>query len=115
MWKLVARFGSFADRDLAAKKGFATVIMESSEKLDDQLQRAPPPGGELLGLIHGAHPALAELPHDAVVHREHLPGLELDQPRHAGRVSQVTPPGRTLRASSVGGRCTPAQAGASCT
>jgi uncharacterized protein YndB with AHSA1/START domain len=34
-WTFVARFDSLADRDLAAKKGFATIITQGSEKLND--------------------------------------------------------------------------------
>jgi uncharacterized protein YndB with AHSA1/START domain len=34
-WKLVARFDSLADRDIAVKNGFASVITQGSEKLND--------------------------------------------------------------------------------
>ena len=34
-WKFVARFESLAERDIAVKKGFATVITQGSEKLND--------------------------------------------------------------------------------
>jgi uncharacterized protein YndB with AHSA1/START domain len=34
-WKFVARFDSLAERDIALKKGFATVITQGCEKLDD--------------------------------------------------------------------------------
>jgi len=34
-WKFVARFDSLAERDIAVKKGFATVITQGSEKLND--------------------------------------------------------------------------------
>jgi uncharacterized protein YndB with AHSA1/START domain len=34
-WKLVALFDSIADRDLATRRGFARVITQGSEKLDD--------------------------------------------------------------------------------
>lgn len=34
-WKLVARFDSLAERDIAATKGFASVITQGSEKLND--------------------------------------------------------------------------------
>jgi uncharacterized protein YndB with AHSA1/START domain len=34
-WTLVARFDSLAERDVAVKNGFATVITQGSEKLND--------------------------------------------------------------------------------
>jgi uncharacterized protein YndB with AHSA1/START domain len=34
-WKLVARFDSIADRDLAMKMGFTSVITQGAEKLND--------------------------------------------------------------------------------
>ena len=34
-WTLVARFDSFADRDLSVQMGFARMIEQGSEKLDD--------------------------------------------------------------------------------
>jgi uncharacterized protein YndB with AHSA1/START domain len=34
-WKLVARFDSLAERDIAVKNGFGTVITQGSEKLND--------------------------------------------------------------------------------
>lgn len=33
-WKLVTRFGSFADRDAAQKMGFASVLAEGTEKFN---------------------------------------------------------------------------------
>jgi uncharacterized protein YndB with AHSA1/START domain len=41
-WRLVARFESIADRDLAAKKGFATVVTQGSEKLNDVVRALAP-------------------------------------------------------------------------
>ncbi len=34
-WKLVARFDSLADRDIAVTKGFASMIAQGSDKLND--------------------------------------------------------------------------------
>jgi uncharacterized protein YndB with AHSA1/START domain len=34
-WRLIARFESIAERDLAVKKGFTSVITQGSEKLND--------------------------------------------------------------------------------
>ena len=34
-WTLVARFDSLAERDIAVKKGFSSVITEGSEKLNE--------------------------------------------------------------------------------
>ncbi len=37
-WKLVVRFNSYAERDAAAKAGFAKVLAEGTEKLDALLK-----------------------------------------------------------------------------